>query len=408
MRRGRLVSRSARREGHRDAARSGRAGVLGLPARVRPRLRDRDVRAGARARGRACRARARADAPRSELPAASVIATTRYRRRGHYAEQLRPFVDGLGDGATCTSSRAAPSSPRRATSTPGSSTSSDLPPVMPDTFRPLQRPPAGSDAAVDPHRARDPLRAARRGPDGAIRSPPRVAIVSDLRRSLSSLAGRHVRKLAALRRPWVVVLALTFLGGVVGMLWESRQPPSYTSSAAVLLAPMSSYVDLDPDNGYPPQVSIDTDARLANSDVVVARVVDRTGSTAREVREAMSIAAPPSSTVLRLSYTASSPIRRGSRRQFLGGLRARRARTRSRDEFRVLPDGPRSRSRARAERAGPWRTRSRDHDHHQRTGRSTRDRTAASGATAPGGWTAAHRRRVPQPKPIQAIRKFRS
>jgi hypothetical protein len=101
---------------------------------------------------------------------------------------------------------------------------------------------------------------------------------------------------------------MTVVGGLVGGLWHRREPQEFTSTTAVLLAPISTYIDLDPSNGAPPQVSIDTDAQIAISDRVVNRITKTTGESAEDTRAAMSLAAPPLSTVLRLSYTASSPL----------------------------------------------------------------------------------------------------
>ncbi|MGH9246799.1 MAG: hypothetical protein ACRD29_21310 [Acidimicrobiales bacterium] len=120
----------------------------------------------------------------------------------------------------------------------------------------------------------------------------------------SFVARRHP---TARRRRWPLILVLSILGAAAGAAWDSRLPRRYTSTTAVLLAPTSGYVDLDPANGAPPQVTIDTDARIALSDAVVERVAEETGSTRAQVRDASSLSAPPLSTVLRLSYTASTP-----------------------------------------------------------------------------------------------------
>lgn len=138
--------------------------------------------------------------------------------------------------------------------------------------------------------------------------------------------------LSFVRRHWLVLALGTLIGLVGAAGWHAQQPPTYTSTASVLLTPVPGFVDTDPSGRAPRSVTIDTDAQLAVSSTTVAAVARTTGDAPAAVAAGLNMSAPALTRVLRLSYTSPQPSKAqlgataaarsliASRREFLGAV----------------------------------------------------------------------------------------
>jgi uncharacterized protein involved in exopolysaccharide biosynthesis len=135
------------------------------------------------------------------------------------------------------------------------------------------------------------------------------------------------------RRHRVVVAVLVGLGLLTGLAWGMMQPATYSATASVALAQVPVYVMRSTGELVPPEVSIDTDAQLLHSPLVLGTVADTLGQDAEAASDQLSVTASPNSHVLHVTVTATSARRAAKaanaavtalievRRQALGALR---------------------------------------------------------------------------------------
>jgi uncharacterized protein involved in exopolysaccharide biosynthesis len=145
---------------------------------------------------------------------------------------------------------------------------------------------------------------------------------------MTSTQPELMQYLSFVRRHWLVLVLGTVIGMVGAAGWHAQQPPTYTSTASVMLTPVPGFVDTDPSGRAPRSVTIDPDAQLAVSSTTVAAVARATGDAPTVVAAGLNMSAPPLTRVLRLSYTAPQP-----RKAQLGAMVAARSLIASRREF---------------------------------------------------------------------------
>lgn len=122
------------------------------------------------------------------------------------------------------------------------------------------------------------------------------------------------------RRTVVVVAGTAALGGVLGAATTLGHDPHRTSTVTVALTPSPTYLDVgdfarevtvgalvDQPVVQPVAATIDTEAALVRSQRALARAGQRVGMAPRELRDDISVAAPPLSTVLQLTLTTAAP-----------------------------------------------------------------------------------------------------
>jgi uncharacterized protein involved in exopolysaccharide biosynthesis len=100
--------------------------------------------------------------------------------------------------------------------------------------------------------------------------------------------------------------ALMGLGLLAGLAWSQLQPPTFSATASVALAPVPVYVIASTTELVPPEVSIDTDAQLLHSPRVLGAVGDALGKDADVASDHLSVTASPNSHVLHVTVTAAS------------------------------------------------------------------------------------------------------
>lgn len=140
----------------------------------------------------------------------------------------------------------------------------------------------------------------------------------------------HLRTLWARR---LVVGLLTGLGLVGGLAWASALDTVFTATASVTLTPVPKYVLPTGVGLAPPEVSIDTDAQLLHSPVVLDEVGTALGVDPASAMDHLSMTATANSHVLHVTATAADPERAAAaanaaveglgrvRRDTLGALR---------------------------------------------------------------------------------------
>lgn len=135
------------------------------------------------------------------------------------------------------------------------------------------------------------------------------------------------------RRHRVRIALLMSIGLLTGLAWATMQPPTYSATAAVALAQVPVYVMRSTNELVPPEVSIDTDAQLLHSPLVLGAVADALGLHEAAASDHMSVTASPNTHVLHVTVSSTSPRRAADaanagvtalidvRRQALGSLR---------------------------------------------------------------------------------------
>jgi len=136
-----------------------------------------------------------------------------------------------------------------------------------------------------------------------------------------------------LRRHRVWVAVLMSIGLLTGLAWATMRPPTYSATASVALAQVPVYVMRSTNELVPPEVSIDTDAQLLHSPLVLSAVADALGLDDAAASEQLSVTASPNSHVLHLTVASTSALRAADaanaavaalievRRQTLGAFR---------------------------------------------------------------------------------------
>ena len=155
-----------------------------------------------------------------------------------------------------------------------------------------------------------------------------MAVVTD-QRGLPLLSD-HLRFVWAHR---VLVCALASVGLLAGLAWASAQTTVYAATSSVTLTPVPKYVLPTGVGLVPPEVSIDTDAQLLHSPVVLDRVGEALGIDTDAAMEHLGVTATANSHVLHVTATATDPERAAAaanaavdglaqvRRDTLGSLR---------------------------------------------------------------------------------------
>ncbi|MBM0125630.1 hypothetical protein [Pimelobacter simplex] len=129
--------------------------------------------------------------------------------------------------------------------------------------------------------------------------------------------GRVLRPVG--RRPLALVAGAAVLGGLVGAAGTLGQDPHRTSTVTVALTPTPTYLDVgdfaraatigalvDQPVLQAVAATVDTEAALVRSERALARAGRRVGMTTAQLRDDISVSAPPLSTVLQLTLTTSA------------------------------------------------------------------------------------------------------
>jgi uncharacterized protein involved in exopolysaccharide biosynthesis len=111
----------------------------------------------------------------------------------------------------------------------------------------------------------------------------------------------HVR---FLRRHRTGIAVLMGLGLLAGLVWSLQQPATYSATASVALARVPVYVTASTTELVPPEVSIDTDAQLMHSPVVLGAVGDVLGTDTEAAAKHLLVTATPNSSVLHVTVRA--------------------------------------------------------------------------------------------------------
>ncbi len=111
-----------------------------------------------------------------------------------------------------------------------------------------------------------------------------------------------------LRRHRVLLVCLLGLGLLAGLAWSMRQPVTYSATTSIALAPVPKYVTT-PNEMLPPEVTIDTDAQLLSSPVVVDAIADQLGIDSAGVEKRVSVTASANSHVLHVRVESRSRTR---------------------------------------------------------------------------------------------------
>lgn len=101
--------------------------------------------------------------------------------------------------------------------------------------------------------------------------------------------------------------SLGVVGLLLGLAWSATQPTSYAATSSVVLTPVPKYVLPTGEGVLPPQVSIDTDAQLLHSPVVLRRVATALGTGSAAAMDHLSVTATANSDALHVTATAASP-----------------------------------------------------------------------------------------------------
>ncbi|MFC5830518.1 YveK family protein [Nonomuraea insulae] len=111
--------------------------------------------------------------------------------------------------------------------------------------------------------------------------------------------------LSLIRRRWLLLVGCVVVGGTAGLAVLRLTPPAYTATTQVLVTPVGPQ---EPANQVTSRqresLNLDTEAQVAQSAVVAARVARALGLTTPEPVE---VSVPPNSSVLWISVTAADP-----------------------------------------------------------------------------------------------------
>ena len=135
------------------------------------------------------------------------------------------------------------------------------------------------------------------------------------------------------RRHRVRLAVLMGIGLLTGLAWATLQPATYSATASVALAQVPVYVMRSTNELVPPEVSIDTDAQLLHSPLVLGAVAEALGVDDAAAEDQLSVTASAHSHVLHLTVASTSAQRAADaanaavaalvdvRRQTLGAFR---------------------------------------------------------------------------------------
>lgn len=128
----------------------------------------------------------------------------------------------------------------------------------------------------------------------AVRSAaPGLPLLSDHAR----FVGRHRASLAL----------CSLVGLLLGIVWSTGQPTSYSATSSLALTPVPKYLSPLSTQIAPPEVSIDTDAQLLHSPAVLAAVAQALGTDSDTAATRLSVIATANSHVLHVTVEADNP-----------------------------------------------------------------------------------------------------
>ncbi|MEU6718589.1 Wzz/FepE/Etk N-terminal domain-containing protein [Nonomuraea sp. NPDC046802] len=117
--------------------------------------------------------------------------------------------------------------------------------------------------------------------------------------------------LSLLRRRWLLLVGCVVFGGTAGLALMRLTPPTYTATTQVLVLPVGPQ---EPGNQVTARqrepLNLDTEAQIAQSDVVAARAARALGAAVPGPSE---VSVPPNSAVLWISATAPEPATAAAR-----------------------------------------------------------------------------------------------
>jgi capsular polysaccharide biosynthesis protein len=112
--------------------------------------------------------------------------------------------------------------------------------------------------------------------------------------------------LSLLRRRWLLFVGCVVVGGTAGLALLRLTPPAYTAVTQVLVMPVGGQEQGNQlTNRQREPLNLDTEAQIAQSAVVAARVATALDTPAPEPVE---VSVPPNSAVLWISVTAADPV----------------------------------------------------------------------------------------------------
>lgn len=133
--------------------------------------------------------------------------------------------------------------------------------------------------------------------------------VEDFRRtngSQGSVAERDPDLLSAIRRQWMVVLAVAILGAFAGWMYAATQPVVYSSQSTLLL--IAAGDEQAPGGGRDRTLDVDTWATVARSTELLSEVADRLELELEDFRERSTAIANPTGDVLLLTFEAGTKV----------------------------------------------------------------------------------------------------
>jgi hypothetical protein len=136
------------------------------------------------------------------------------------------------------------------------------------------------------------------------------------------IPSRWIRHASPRRRRAALLVTgtLTMVGGVVGLVGltvlPGRDDAQWTSRVAIALAPSPVYLDTGlqarverAGDRPPPEITIDTEAAILESERSLGRAAAQVGGDARAIRSSLSVSAVPNSYVLEMSVSGTEPTR---------------------------------------------------------------------------------------------------
>lgn len=147
---------------------------------------------------------------------------------------------------------------------------------------------------------------------------PMMLVMTAIGLAWREQGGGHVLRPAG-RRSLAVVAGAAVLGGLVGAAGTLGQDPHRTSTVTVALTPSPTYLDVgdfareatvgalvDQPVVQPLAATVDTEAALVRTEQALERAGRRVDMTPAELRDAITVSAPPLSTVLQLTLTTTA------------------------------------------------------------------------------------------------------
>src|SRR5215470_16234007 len=111
-----------------------------------------------------------------------------------------------------------------------------------------------------------------------------------------------------IRRSWWVILICTLLGGAAAFAYAIHQPKVYSSTTAIQVLP--TILDTNATTGRTAgAVNLDTESNIIKSVGIAEKVQQALGTTesVANLLANVSVAAPPNSTILNITFTAGTP-----------------------------------------------------------------------------------------------------